>query len=144
MDAHRAEDFFFTDLKHGGMIDEVVGSLFIPYGYSVELFTHDARSGTQKNFDGPMFRDNRFAMECKDLGSNNETRSLTVKNSNSLGGATGSWVPLTGSSTFHYEITEGWESSHSVSQSDQYQYEMSIEMGMHFGFKIAGENYTIK
>lgn len=127
-----------NDLKRLGMQDNVVGSLMVPYGYTVEMFDQDSRSGKKQTVYAEMFRDDRFAMECvnlKDTGY--RAKSMTIKNSGSLGGATGYWESITATSKLHYEIVEGFESSHSEHTSVQMQYELSIEMSEKIGFKFA-------
>lgn len=107
-DPYLVADYFLTDVEEMGMHNNIASSVMVPFGYTAIIYDGTARGGDKITVNGPMFRDRNLSMECINLGDSynfdDRLSSLTVKRTSTLGGATGRWVSMTGSSKLDYEL----------------------------------------
>lgn len=144
-DPMRIAKYSQAELWQGGIGDNWVSSVMLPYGYSVRLYDYDGWTGSSKVVSGGMFTDNTFAMPCIDVYSdfNDKTNSIQVFRNTSLGNATGYWVAMTGSSDLNYELHEGFTSSHSESTTEINQFTLSMEMSYGMSFVVESASIDI-
>ena len=69
-----------SDMDHQGIGNDEVTSLYVPFGYSVDLFKDSGFSGDMLTITGEMFEDTNFRMRCVELDDdwNDELSSLRV------------------------------------------------------------------
>lgn len=91
----------------------------LPYGYSVKLYKDNNFQGGSTVIDALMFEDDTFEMTCMTIPGdfNDRTSSLEVYRNTKLGNSLGYWTSITGTSDIDYEITTGFYSTHSESET---------------------------
>ena len=137
-DAHddKTEKMEYTldDLHNAGLWDNMIDSIVVPWGYSVELYSDDGFSGDVLVVTGMDNPGDPEEMECVNLREQDfgdRITSLTVYHSSHGKKARGRWEPVKSNTegiSFTYHIGMSKSSEHDESSDATMSYEMEVSM----------------
>lgn len=96
-----------------------VGSVMVPFGYSVDLYEADGFSGGVKTVSGPVFNDSHLSLACINISDfDNRTSSIKVYKNTLLGASNGYWTSITATESLKFRTHYGLSYSQSESTSE--------------------------
>lgn len=96
-----------------------VGSVMVPFGYSVDLFRDDGFAGDKKTVQGPVFNDSHLSLACINVSDfNDRTSSVAVYKNTVLGASNGYWTSITATESLKFRTHYGLSYSQSESTSE--------------------------
>ena len=79
-------------MEYNGLPCDSLSSLYIPFGYAIDLYDYDSWGGGVRTYVGKPYIDSNKQMECTNMGDwDNMTCSAKVYKTRQLGAAQGYW-----------------------------------------------------
>ena len=114
-----------------------VDSVYVPFGYQIELFDQDGFWGDSEIIKGRPYSNDNAEMVCQNLGNmKNRAASARVTRSTELGPAVGYWEGITHTENIDVTYHVGFDYSKSV--EDQFTQEFTLSYEMSYGMKFGG------
>ena len=97
------------DMERLGMPCGDVDSMFIPYGYAIDLYDDDGFGGEVRTYVGQPYEGSHNEMHCTEVGDDfhNKACSAAVYKTRLLGAARGYWDSITATENIDFTVHYG-------------------------------------